>query len=164
MDYLKYEMIKLKLKSSKKIDRENFHYFLLKRLYKPIDNFYKLKRDDFASDYQGLNVCSLRIFLKANEIYETEEDIEEGISTYWDELELSYLLASLPRKLIDRYIEELRAIKDEFALKLYYEDTEIELEDIQTIMNKMADELDENETPAGSEVLDYLIGLEYPRT
>lgn len=161
---MKYsEKVVVFLKSHKIYKRNYLHTCILQKGYISVDDFYKLPRHDKIENWQSLNILTLNLFLNEKEIYETIEDVEEGVSTFWDELKIKYLLASQPRENIGKFIDEVCYLIKEFDLELTYSNKKTSVEELEEIMNKMADELDNNDTPAGSEILDYLISLEYPK-
>lgn len=153
-----YEEIEIYLVSDSVRKREDLHIFLKNKGYKSEDDFYYISRDDKVEPWQSFQLLTLDIKLGDEDKYETEEDIEEGISTEWDKILASYLLATIPEDGIEKFIKKVQEIKSELNLKLFYCEEEITMDKLSKTLNLYAKKIEEKYyVEVGSEWLCRLI-------
>lgn len=158
-DYHETEIIFLK--ASTRCSRKSLHAFLRKRGFAAIDDFYQLLRREPPEPWQSSSVVSIQVLLAGTEVYETEEDVDDGISGVWDELRLEYLMATLPREYIDILIAEIDAISREFQLQIVYFEEKRTSSGLSSRLNQIADRLSSDWDAPGSEILRILIEQKY---
>lgn len=141
--------------------RTELHTCLKLRGFKSEDDFYSLKRKARVQPWETRTLVSVDVKLNSSAVDETEADIEEGASTAWNSLELSYLMASMPRDCIDLFVEEVQQLSLHFGLQIQFNSELFEASSLRTELNRIADELAENFGGTGSEELAILIEQEY---
>ena len=147
-------------KSSKPQIRKQLHKWLKARGYKSEDDFYFLKLKGKKQSWQSDSLMSVDVLLNENEVYETEDDIQEGNSSFWDTLKISYLMASHPREYISVFVNEIMEISNTFGLTIQFQSHEQSIDLLSTELNQIADELEQNWGGAGSKSLAIMIQLE----
>ncbi|MCX7113684.1 MAG: hypothetical protein NTX45_27110 [Proteobacteria bacterium] len=140
--------------------RKKLHNWLKQRGYKSEDDFYFLKRKGKIQSWQSDSLMSVDVLLNENEVYETEDDIQEGNSSFWDTLKISYLMASHPREYISVFVNEIMEISNTFNLTIQFHSQEKSIDLLSTELNQIADELEQNWGGAGSKSLAIMIQLE----
>jgi hypothetical protein len=94
-------------------------------------------------------------------IYETEEDLADGISTDWNQLRVGYLMATLPRECIDLAISQIAGVAEEFRLVIAIDGEVIDALQLSKRWNEIADHLAQEWDEPGSEWLAILIEQQY---
>jgi hypothetical protein len=158
-DYHEKETILLK--GSQLHDRKLLHKWLRKRGYRSEDDFYYLQRKGRFRPWQTSTLITLNVRRGGHEIYETEEDLIEGIGTNWDELRSEYLMATLPRECIAAVTAEIAAIAAEFDLTIEYCGAVVDIAELASRLNAVADQLTSEFDEPGSEALAILIERQY---
>ncbi len=153
----------IRLKSIKSIARIDLHKWLIDRGYRSIDDFYTLFRKGRIDIWQSRSVFDINVFHQGSEVYETIHDLDEGNGTVWDELECSYLLASLPQEYIAVFVNEIDALAHHFELQMCFEGRFVLSDQIGETFNECADYLTQEYGEPGSELLAILIQLEYQK-
>ncbi|KQV49767.1 hypothetical protein [Duganella sp. Root336D2] len=156
-----YEKLTVTLFRESTVSRKELHTWLKRRGYKSEDDFYYLVRKGRVPTWQTDTIATVELKLSGTPIYETEEDVEEGISTCWNSLEVEYLMASLPRECIDSFVEEVTQLSAHFDLKLQFEQALTDPHSIRGAFNRIADRLERDFGGAGSEELAILIYREH---
>lgn len=149
------------LQSERPQRRKLLHKHLRARGFKSEDDFYELFRKGKCEPWQSTAVLTLSVFQSGATIYETEEDIAESGGTTWDELHCEYLLATLPRECIELMLNELSVLCTCFDLRMAYDGQAIEVEDLRSKLNSIADNLAKTLDEPGSEALRILIQQQY---
>jgi hypothetical protein len=149
------------LKSPKTWDRRALHTFLQKRGFKTEDDFYELFRKGPRDPWQSSAIMSVTVFQAGKSVYETEEDIQEGATTSWDELRCEYLMATLPREAIFDFIREVDALVEEFSLEIVWNGEKMASIELTNRLNAIADHLSTKWDAPGSETLRILIQQQY---
>lgn len=156
-----FEEIKAYLISDKVRPRKELHKLLKDIGYIPEDDFYILERNDEVMPWQTEELLTLDIKLGDAYKYETEEDIEDGRSSYWNEMEVSYLMATMPRENLCEFVDRVDELVNKLSLKLVFDGSEMNISSFKTTLEKIADELADKYAPAGSEELALLIEDDY---
>lgn len=151
------------LKADSKLERKRLHGFLKKRGFKSEDDFYELFRKGRCESWQSSAIIGVTVHSSGNNVYETEEDIEEGLGTVWDELRCDYLLATLPRERITDFVREVDTLIAEFKLKAFWNGEEVDGVKRARRLNAIADQLSKEWDVPGSETLRILILQQYHR-
>jgi len=149
------------LKSPHKQERKLLHIFLRKRGFKPEDDFYELLRKGRCEPWQSSAVLGIDVRSGGEDIYETEEDIDEGLETTWDELRCDYPLATLPREYIADMVREVEALVTEFKLSVVWNGEAVDPVELAKRLNAIADQLSSEWDVPGSETIGILIEQEY---
>lgn len=149
------------LKASRLLDRITLDKWLRKRGFRSEDEFYYLPRKGRCEPWQTSTLVSLNVRRSGRSVYETEEDMAEGLATTWDELQADYLLATLPRDYISSMICEIDALATQFSLKVEYRGETIAATELEKRLNAVADELSKEWDAPGSETLAVLIEQQY---
>jgi hypothetical protein len=150
------------LSSKIHLPRLTLHKWLKKNGYKSEDDFYYLEYKGKAMPWQGNTLLTVDVLLDDSDIYETEEDIDEGISSVWNKLKVSYLMATRPRCCISSVIARISELKEEFSLQIEFNSSNQTISSLADELNKIADEL-EAWGGAGSETLAIMIQLQYQK-
>ena len=158
-----YEKIVVSLTSIHLQSRKSLHNFLKRRGYTSMDDFYFLARKEAVPSWQSDIIVHIDVRRMGLEVYETQEDVGEEISTDWDELELTYLMATIPQENISRFVEEVNEISEEFGLMININSGVIDNKNLERLLNNMAEEIRDMGTLPGSKELRILISLEYPK-
>jgi len=156
----KYEEVILSLSSKYTHSHRELHEFLLNRDFKIMDDLYFKPRYESFPKWQIDEFISIQLFFEGKAAFSTTEDVIEKDDA-WDRLDLSYLLASLPRRYIDMFISEAVALSDKFDLRFRMDGEDISFSTVSNKMNSLADQLEGELGEAGSEIVNYLIELEY---
>lgn len=156
-----HEQETVTLKASHLLDRNILHKWLRKRGYRSEDEYYYLPRKGRCEPWHSASLISLDVKRAGLSVYETDEDIVEGIATTWDELQANYLLATLPRDYIASMVCEIYALAIQFDLKVEYCGDTIETAELEKRLNAVADQLSKEWDVPGSETLAMLIEQQY---
>jgi len=126
-----------------------------------VDNFYLLDRADKPSIWQSETICLIEVSLDGEELEVYDEEIS-GSASFWNELRVEYLLATLPRENISKFCSICKKIVEEFNLHLTFNGTQYEtISEVERLMNVMADRLTSEFGEPGSEEICILIEEEY---
>ena len=153
----------VELTSDVPIRRRDLHKWLRQRGYKSEDDFYYLDRKGKIENWQSRSLASIDLFFNKQEIYETEEDVEEGTATHWNSLRVSYLMATLPRECIEPFVDEIDTLAQAFRLRVTYQAEAIDAKSLLGRLTGIADTLEKDFGGAGSKALRVLILQEYAR-
>ena len=159
-NYHEKETIRLVASESK--SRMDLHIFLKGRGFTSEDEFYFLDRNDAPKPWQSISVMTVNVFDRGSTVYETAEDVVEAPGV-WDELQVDYLLATLPPVFIEKFANECEILAVQFNLKMemggrIVPPGQLQLA-LQAIATNLTNELDE----PGSETLRILIEQSYGR-
>lgn len=143
--------------------RSLLHAYLKDRGFTSEDDFYFLDRPDKPQPWQSISLITVDIFLNGEAVYETEEDINESESSFWDELDVSYLLASLPVEYVKIFCEEVSALCIGFDLQCKHGGEILDYTSLLERFQRIVTELSESFGEPGSEDLAILIQEMYPR-
>jgi hypothetical protein len=153
------EAVVVMLRSDRTRSRRDLHKLLLTQGFKSEDDFYYLPRKGGAS-WHAPAIAVVNVFLGDASIYETREDITDGDS-FWDRLEMEYLMCALPRMCIDQFMAECDAIVGEFALLANVDERLMNTAELRTYMQSLADSTANNFGEPGSEELCILVEEQY---
>ena len=156
-----YEEFLIELNRLKPCRRATLHKFLVELGFVSEDDFYVLDRSDDVLPWQAEELLTIGVKLGNTEVYETEEDVVEGLSSDWDSLVVSYLLASLPDQQIERAVGTIGSILSKFDLAVSYRDKQISMVELAGQLTAAAVILESRQTPAGSEMLALEIEQQY---
>jgi hypothetical protein len=149
------------LKAPQPLDRTTLDKWLRKRGFRSEDEFYYLPRKGRCEPWQTSTIVSLDVRRAGSSVYETEEDMAEGLATNWDELRADYLLATLPRDYIASMVFEIDALVMQFGLKVEYQGETMAATELEMHLNAVADQLSKEWDAPGSETLAILIEQQY---
>lgn len=160
-DYEPYEVIKVELRSASPRKRSELHCFLLENGIELYDYFYIA---DLPFDHPATKDVSLMyidVFLGEEELDDYHEEIKGNTARDWDVLKTKYKMYYYPRDFIKFFCEIIEVISSAMDLSVHVNGKLSSVEEFSSLANRMADELDANLTPAGSEQLIYLVELRY---
>ncbi len=135
--------------------------FMLDRGYRAEDGFYCLPRTDNVEVWQSDDVLDIDLIRDGVEI--EEESDEDEPEDEWDSLQATYLMASLPRRHITRFVDECSAIAAFFQLQLQYRGANWVAGDLRAELERIAQKLSNDFAEPGAKSLQILIGLQYPK-
>lgn len=156
-----FEEIKIYLVSKSLRSRKVLHKTLKNMGYISEDDFYYFNRCDSVMPWQAEELLTLDIRLGDESKYETEKDIEDGVSTDWNTIVVSYLLATLPEENISLLIEKINELMITLNLSLFFDGAETNLILFSEKLAEIAKKLAESYAPTGSEELALLIEENY---
>jgi hypothetical protein len=107
-DYHESEVITLEAK--REWLRTDLHAFLMEIGFKSVDDCYKFKRSGNLPAWQSTTLLSIDVRLRGAEVYETEEDVNEGKSGKWDSLVAKYLMATVPKECVRPAVDLLFSV------------------------------------------------------
>lgn len=151
------------LVSKEPLSRETLHKYLKNRNFKSEDDFYYLDRKDRAKPWQAISVLTVDLTMNGEPVYETEKDMEESACSSWDQLNLSYLMASLPEKYMEVICDEIFLLCQHFDLTCNHKGVVFDQYSLFDCFKEYAKELTENYGSPGSEDLAFIIQATYPR-
>lgn len=156
----KYEVVVVTLKAVEKRSARKLQSFLLGRGFLQNDDHYYLPREGKLEVWQFYEITDVQLLLGGHEVYADKEDLlEEDVQ--WDELKVSYLLASLPRKYIDTYVNECSALETNFDLCMIHNGQVVTTNDVCVHANRLVDELEADMGAAGSETVATIMQMVY---
>jgi len=156
-----HEKETIRLLSGKRKSRLELDDYLLDRGYKREDEFYFLDRPDTVEAWQSLSVLTIDVYRHGNTLHGREGDIVTEQDA-WDELCITYLLATLPVTFIDVCADECESLAEQFDLKLELDGRSLrQADELRPELNKIANELTKRWGEPGSESLGILIELSY---
>lgn len=97
------------------------------------------------------------------DVYLDDNKIDSSENSRWNKLEVSYLLASLPKSHISVFCGYLSKMSHFLDLKIFYKNEETNPSTIEEIFFRFAVELVESYGEPGSETLAIFIQDTYPR-
>lgn len=163
MKSIYHEQETILLCSKKPFSRIALHEWLKNNGYKSEDDFYYFECKYKPMPWQGNTLLTVDVFIGKDGIYETEDDILDGLSSYWDKLKITYLMATRPRTLIPALIKKISDLVVFFGLEIEFNSKIQSLLSLEGELNAIADKLDEDWGGAGSETLAIMIQLEYQK-
>jgi len=131
--------------------------------FQAIDDFYTYPRPGRLPKWQSLDLLSVDVLIQGKAVYETEDDVADGVATEWDSLRCDYLLATLPRECIVRAVALVGEICGSWQLELTYAESAVDSSELLARWNEIASNLASKYAPPGSEELAILIASSYPR-
>lgn len=155
------EEVSISLFAERPSSRKNLHEALIEMGYKSEDDFYFVPREDTPQPWQSINLLALDVKCRGEPKYETKEDVEEGISTEWDEVVISYLIATIPPENIEKLLKRISDLVDVFKLNLRFEDVDITIDEFRHKLISIADQIEAKYARPGSEDLSILIECRY---
>lgn len=158
-DYHEEETVSLK--AVRPVARVALDKWLRDRGYRSEDDFYYLERTDHCEPWQTSTLVTLDVLRAGHGVYETEDDLTEGLGTDWDELRAAYLLASMPRDCIVHLIREVGSLATEFGLEIEYRGNVVSANELTECLEAIADRLSEEWADPGSKILMILIEDQY---
>lgn len=143
------------------IDRLQLDRLLKRRGFRLEDDFYHLQRSPRCPPWQSTTLLSLNLLRGGASIHETEDDLTDQPGTKWDQLQVGYLLATLPRECIEMAVGEIAAVAEEFNLAICLEGENVAAGHLLKHWNAIADHLSQEFGEPGSEWLAILIEQQY---
>jgi len=152
-----HEKETISLKTVSDCSLAHLHDFLLSCGYRMEDDFYYLDRADTPKPWQSTSAVTVNV-LKSGEGL---NDLNlEGVGTSepaWDELQIEYLLATLPAHYIDSTCNECERIARRFNLQISLEGKDLTATELRTRLRDIAKNLTIEWSEPGSETLAILI-------
>ena len=114
------------------------------------------KNDKDLEVWQSEIIVGISVFYEKQAVYFKDEE-------FYDAIQLSYLLLSLPTNYISVFTKTVGRISEELKLPIEYKGNLISEVELEKDLVKTADEFAEKVVESGSETAATLISLAYPR-
>ena len=155
-----HEREEIWLKASDNLPRLELQNLLFSRGFKAEDDFYFLDRPDAPKPWQAISVMTIDVLFRGSMIKDLEEECDAEAGE-WDTLRIEYLMASLPTQFIEDCAKECEAIASRFGLQIKLGNAVLERGQLQSRLQKIADNLASEVDEPGSEALGILIAQLY---
>ncbi len=120
------------------------------------EDIFTLDRAGSIPPWESSSWVHVDFFLGEKEIYD--------LSAQWDTIKLVYLLATIPREGISKFVASASRLSMSLGVPMTYKDRVVTEKELEAALNDCADELEREVADPGSETVAIFIESTYPRT